>query len=153
MRETSPGAKYWGSRAASPSTKKTLCSSLAHTRSMAITMASGTRSTAIYRALGFCSAVSAVKRPLPQPSSRYTVSASGISSRQFPRRASGSEIKTRAQRSIRGIRLGFLLIRMGICSPHKLRFSGLREVIIPTRRVKSISKLFCIEDLIRRGFI
>ena len=25
--------------------------------------------------------------------------------------------------------------------------------IIPTRRVKSISKLFCIEDLIRRGFI
>ena len=23
----------------------------------------------------------------------------------------------------------------------------------PTRRVKSISKLFCIEDLIRRGFI
>ena len=24
---------------------------------------------------------------------------------------------------------------------------------IPTRRVKSISKLFCIEDLIRRGFI
>ena len=25
--------------------------------------------------------------------------------------------------------------------------------IIPTRRVKSISKLICIEDLIRRGFI
>ena len=25
--------------------------------------------------------------------------------------------------------------------------------IIPTRRVKSISKLFCIEDLIRRSFI
>jgi len=25
--------------------------------------------------------------------------------------------------------------------------------IIPTRRVKSISKLFCIEDLIRRDFI
>lgn len=25
--------------------------------------------------------------------------------------------------------------------------------IIPTRRVKSISKLFCIADLIRRGFI
>lgn len=25
--------------------------------------------------------------------------------------------------------------------------------VIPTRRVKSISKLFCIEDLIRRGFV
>ena len=25
--------------------------------------------------------------------------------------------------------------------------------IIPIRRVKSISKLFCIEDLIRRGFL
>lgn len=25
--------------------------------------------------------------------------------------------------------------------------------IIPTRQVKSTSKLFCIEDLIRRGFI
>lgn len=25
--------------------------------------------------------------------------------------------------------------------------------VIPTRRVKSISKLFCIEDLIRRDFI
>ena len=28
-----------------------------------------------------------------------------------------------------------------------------RGIFIPTRRVKSISKLFCIEDLIRRGFI
>ena len=27
------------------------------------------------------------------------------------------------------------------------------SLITPTRRVKSISKLFCIEDLIRRGFI
>lgn len=27
------------------------------------------------------------------------------------------------------------------------------ESIIPTRRVKSTSKLFCIGDLIRRGFI
>ena len=33
-----------------------------------------------------------------------------------------------------------------------LRFLGVLDVI-PTRRVKSISKLFCIEDLIRRGFI
>ena len=30
---------------------------------------------------------------------------------------------------------------------------GLIHLVIPTRRVKSISKLFCIEDLIRRGFI
>lgn len=35
-----------------------------------------------------------------------------------------------------------------------LQRSGFLYVqIIPTRRVKSISKLFCIDDLIRRGFI
>lgn len=50
--------------------EKTLCRPIAHTRSIAITIASGTRSTAMYRAWGFCAAVSAVNRPLPQPSSR-----------------------------------------------------------------------------------
>ena len=36
--------------------------------------------------------------------------------------------------------------------PVFMRVSEVFE-IIPTRRVKSISKLFCIEDLIRRGFL
>ena len=39
--------------------------------------------------------------------------------------------------------------------PEALMYQGFRcfVLIIPTRRVKSISKLFCIEDLIRRGFL
>ena len=41
------GAKSSVRSAASPSMKKTLCRSMAHTRSMAITIASGTRSTAM----------------------------------------------------------------------------------------------------------
>lgn len=36
--------------------------------------------------------------------------------------------------------------------PVFMRVSEVSE-FIPTRRVKSTSKLFCIEDLIRRGFI
>lgn len=41
---------------------------------------------------------------------------------------------------------------LSVKKPVFLRFLGVLDVI-PTRRVKSISKLFCIEDLIRRGFI
>ena len=44
------------------------------------------------------------------------------------------------------------LAKQQVKKPVFLRFMGVLDVI-PTRRVKSISKLFCIEDLIRRGFI
>ena len=45
--------------------------------------------------------------------------------------------------------------RGGGGSPRVRCVAANRRVIAvtPTRRVKSISKLFCIEDLIRRGFI
>lgn len=57
-------------------------------------------------------------------------------------------------------------MRREICSPNMVNGKknprqalcnkacrGLIHLVTPTRRVKSISKLFCIEDLIRRGFI
>lgn len=38
-------------------------------------------------------------------------------------------------------------------NPLLKRILGSLFTVIQTRRVKSISKLFCIEDLIHRGFI
>ena len=59
--------KNAGRLAASASIKKTLCSSMSRARSMAMTMASGTRSTATNRTSGAAAAVWQVKRPLPHP--------------------------------------------------------------------------------------
>ena len=80
---------------------------------MATTIASGTFSTAISSTSGSAAAVSAVKRPLPQPRSTRSSRASGSSSRQRPRRARGSSISRAPQASIRGSRFFFFLMRMG----------------------------------------
>ena len=118
-RSTSPGAKKSGSPAASASTKNTFRSPRSRARSMAITMASGTRSTATKRTSGSAAAVSQVKRPLPQPSSTRRAWAPGSRDRQCPRRVWGSRISQSAQASIRGIRFFFLLMRM-----ERASFSG-----------------------------
>ena len=86
---------------------------MSRARSMAMTMASGTRSTATNRTSGAAAAVWQVKRPLPHPSSIRSSLAPGSRERQFPRRAWGSEISHWAHRSIRGTRFFFLLIRIG----------------------------------------
>ena len=70
-------------------------------------------STATNSTSGSAAAVPTVKRPLPQPSSTRSSRASGISSRQWPRCAMGSLICSAAQRSMRGSRFFFFLIRMG----------------------------------------
>ena len=45
-------------------------------------------------------------------------------------------------------------VKKSLYEPATWQFvKALLAAVIPTRRVKSISKLFCIEDLIRRGFI
>ena len=64
--------------------KNTLVSPWAAHRSMAMTMASGTRSTAMNSTSGSAAAVPAVKRPLPQPSSSRSSRAWGIISRHLP---------------------------------------------------------------------
>ena len=102
--------------AASASRKKTFRSSISFARSIAMTIASGTRSTATNSTSGCALAVSQVKRPLPQPSSTYSAVADGISVRQWPRRLAGSAICQAAQACIRGIRFFFLLIRMAVSS-------------------------------------
>ena len=119
---TSSGAKYSRSRAASPSMKKTLFRPFAWQRSMAITIASGTRSRAIYNASGCCWAVSAVKRPFPQPSSSRNVCASGFKSLQRPRYSWGERMSIWEHRSIRGSKLGFFLIRIGLTSSSSSHF-------------------------------
>ena len=129
MRCASPSAKNSPSCAASLSRKRTLSSSEAQTRSMATTMASGTFSMATKSTSGFDSAMPAVKRPLPQPSSMCS-SENGrsrpvrrpISSSQRPLCCSGAASRTEAQRSMRGCRLGFFLI---------LTFFTLPPVMIP----------------------
>ena len=63
---------------------------------MATTMASGTFSTATNSVDGSAAAVSAVKRPLPQPSSTSSRSKPGNSVRHLPRRRSGSGMSTAA---------------------------------------------------------
>ena len=70
----SPGANISVSAAASPSMKRTFSSSLSRMRSIAIIIASGTFSIARNSVSGMDAAVSAVKRPLPQPSSTYSFS-------------------------------------------------------------------------------
>ena len=83
------------------------------TRSIATTMASGTFSMATNRMSGFSRAVSAVKRPLPQPSSTRSSLAPPISaSCQRPRRAKPSFTWHAAHFSIRGIRFFFFRIRI-----------------------------------------
>ena len=70
----------------------------------------------LYKVSGMVRAVSAVKRPLPQPSSRYSLSYCPKLSRHRPRRVSGSRICTPAHRSIRGTRLGFFRILISTTS-------------------------------------
>jgi len=78
---------------------------------MAMTIASGTRSTATYKSSGWAAAVWAVKRPLP-PSSSRSSRAPGIFSRQAPRICTGSLTHSAAQTSIRASKFFFFLIRM-----------------------------------------
>ncbi len=92
--------------------KNTLVSPASRTRSIATTIASGTFSTAMSSTSGSAFAVSAVKRPLPQPSSTRSSRAPGISSRQRPRCSSGRRIQQASHASIRGTRFFFLRIRM-----------------------------------------
>ena len=68
-RSISPGANSSGRRSASVSRKRTFSSPAFFARSIARIIASGTRSTARYSVSGIAAAVSAVKRPFPQPSS------------------------------------------------------------------------------------
>lgn len=120
MRETSPGANISSKLAASRSRNRTLPSSRAQTRSMATTMASGTFSTAAKSMSGCCAAISAVKRPLPQPSSRCSWEKAGKSLSQRPRRSSGALSSTAAHCSMRGIRLGFFLILKALTLPQEM---------------------------------
>ena len=116
-RSISPSANISGSSAASPSTNHTFRSAASRAFSMATTMASGTFSTAISSTSGSAAAVPTVKPPLPQPSSTRSSRASGISSRQRPRRANGSRIRYAPQASIRGARFFFFRIRIFMSSP------------------------------------
>ena len=101
-----------GSSAASPSTKNTFFRPASMARSMATTMASGTFSTAMSSTSGSDSAVSTVKRPLPQPSSTRSSFASGINVRHCPRMVKGSRTRQLLHASMRGSRFFFLRIRM-----------------------------------------
>ena len=78
--------------------------------SMATTMASRQRSTAIISTSGLAAAVSAVNLPLPQPTSTQSAAASGFRLRQLPFRAAGSVIRRAAHRSIRESR--FFILRI-----------------------------------------
>ena len=78
---------------------------------MAMTIASGTRSTATRRTEGSAAAVPAVNVPLPQPSSTCTSRKGSVSQR--PRMASGSAARTAEAACIRGIRFFFLRILIG----------------------------------------
>ena len=113
IRSASPGANMSRSPAASPLIKRTFSSPRSFTRSMAIIMASGTFSRATIRVSGRASAVSAVKRPLPQPSSSCKAEKPGKRSRQRPRYMPGSSIINAAHFSMRGARFGLFLILIG----------------------------------------
>ena len=80
--------------------------------SIAMTIASGTRSTATSRTEGSASAVPAVKVPLPQPSSICTSRKGSVSQR--PRMASGSVTRTAEAACMRGMRFFFLRILIGL---------------------------------------
>ncbi len=113
MRDTSPLAKSSGSLAASRSMKRTFSSFRLRQRSIASTITSGTFSTATSSVSGEAAAVSAVKRPLPQPSSSSSREQAGKPSSQRPHSASGSSTSTAAHFSMRGARLCLFLIRIG----------------------------------------
>ena len=123
----SPGANQSESSAASSQMNTTFSSPSARARSMAITRASGTRSTAKKSTSGARRAVSTVKRPLPQPSSSRTSAAPGSFSRQRPFQAAGSFSCQWAQASIRGSKCFFFRIRIRVSSPVK---SALHDTIL-----------------------
>ncbi len=111
MRPTSPGANSSRRRIASMDIKRRFSVFASQARSMAMTSASSTFSSARSSAPGFSCAVPTVKRPLPQPISSHSA-LSGNCSLQCPRSASGCIIRTAAHFSMRGCRFGFFLIRM-----------------------------------------
>lgn len=78
-------------------------------------------------------AVSAVKRPFPHPSSKRSSSACGIRVRHLPRCSSGSRINTPAQRSIRGIKLGFFLILIRLAHLAAIIISNYLNTCNPTK--------------------
>ena len=75
------------------SMKNTFFSSMSLAFSMATTMASRQRSTAMSSTSGLIWAVSAVNFPFPQPTSTHSAVQSGFRLRQLPRRVSGWSIR------------------------------------------------------------
>ena len=80
--------------------------------SMATTMASRQRSTAMSSTSGLAWAVSAVNLPLPQPTSTQSWVHSGFNSRQCPFFSSGAWMRSAAHRSILGSRFFIFRIRI-----------------------------------------